>query len=81
MMEIQVRPSGGLQVLDYRIDGNLCRSREFASWAKLMEQWGKAWSIDIRRTVFVRPEFEASTQAQMAMGGMEPPERPPEAES
>ena len=54
MMEIRVRPSGALDVIDYRLDGNCHRTREFASWERLLSEWGPRWSIDIRRTVWVR---------------------------
>ena len=54
MMEIRVHPSGALDVIDYRLDGNLHRTREFASWARLFSEWGPSWSIDQRRTVWVR---------------------------
>lgn len=54
MMEIRVTPSGALEVADFRIDGNLHRIRSYPSWMQLFEEWGPRWSIDLRRTVWVR---------------------------
>lgn len=56
MMEILVYPSGAVQVRDYRVDGNLHRTRDYGSWRGLVDDWSQRWSIDMRRTVWVRAQ-------------------------
>lgn len=56
MMEVRVSTRGAIEVLDYRINGNLHRTRTYDSWRSLLNEWGPRWSIDARRTVWVRPD-------------------------
>ena len=61
MMEIRVDSSGAVTVRDFRIDGNLHRTREYVSWQCLFNEWGPRWAIDIRRTVWVRSQTNGAS--------------------